>query len=75
MAYSPPLWGIWSNGRSVMLETSIDDLDDAKERVWKHFDGGDESVMVVGVCPQHLQEGLESGRCPSCRPWRTDRTS
>jgi hypothetical protein len=55
-----------------MLETGIEDLEDAKERVWKYFDAGDDSVMVVGVCPQHPQGKLKSGRCRICRPWRTD---
>ena len=53
MTYRLPVWGIWSDDRRVMLEHGFTDLDVAKERVWVHFDAGDESVMVVNACPAH----------------------
>ena len=53
MAYSAPMWGVWSGEHDKMLAQGFTDLDEAKKRVWEFFDAGDESVMVVPVCPQH----------------------
>lgn len=68
MAYHPPVWGIWSDTSKAMLESGIEDLEVAKERVWIHFDAGDASVMVVRACPAHLDRQLSSIRGRGCRP-------
>lgn len=62
MTYLPPVWGIWSESHKLMLEANITDLEDAKERVWKFFDEGDESVGVVDACRQHPNHPVSD--CP-----------
>lgn len=57
-----PIYGIWSGERQVMLETGFHDLEDAKDRVWAPFDAGDESVVVVQVCPDHPERQVVSRR-------------
>lgn len=68
MTYRPPIWGIWSDDRGTMLESGIEDLDAAKERVWIPFDAGDESVLVVPACPVHPDRQLSSIRGRGCQP-------
>jgi hypothetical protein len=53
--YALPDWGVWSENEQRMLETQLVDLDFAKDRANELF-AGDESVEVVEICPNHINE-------------------
>ena len=52
MQYEPPVWGVWSADRQLMVVGRIADLDDAKYRAGTVSES-DASVEVVQVCPRH----------------------